>query len=557
MTNDHPKRHHPIRRKKAPSRTEEGPSKSAAARARGDARETAKEPELLEPRRERRALSHVGGEVFFEGGNDEEKRVLAHALDVSADEDDVMRDVHGFHSYPARLHPLTAHRLIEGLSKPGGRILDPFCGSGTVVVEGRALGREALGSDLNPLAVELAWLKSRGPTKKLVSDMVQAASRIAEVAEERRVTKSDPHRRYEAEDRDRYPIHVLLELDSIAHGIGQLPKTEISRMLRLVVSSILTKVAHSEGDTTRRKAPRRLPSGFTIQLFHQKAEELAERLNEFNGRIVPRSPRAYVGCFDARRLEKVESDSIDLIVTSPPYPGVYDYLDHHLHRLKWLGLREGSLRDQEIGARRSYRRLRLDEAAERWRWEIGAALGEMRRVLARDGRGVIIVADSIVERVALRAAEQLRLAAEQAGVDITAVASQERPSFLYGAERAFAGAPRMEHVVIFRPGHRPKRPPRGEEGDNSERPAFRDGGSGRGAPRSRGYDGPDRGAPRARRDEPQGHGPPRSPSPRGPRSERAFGQDRDQPDRRSHAKTWDSKPRGPDRPRSKPRGKPK
>src|SRR5690606_19093016 len=201
------------------------------------------------------------------------------------DEDQVMSDVHGFHSYPARLHPQTARGLIEGLSKPGDRVLDPFCGSGTVVVEARALGREAIGSDLNPLSVELSWLKSRGPTKKHTDEMVQSARAIAQVAEDRRLAKADPYRRYSDEDRERYPIHILLELDSLAHGIGLLNQTEITRMLRLVISSMLTKLSHSEGDTTRERAPRRLRSGFAIELFVKKAQELAERLNDYRARL--------------------------------------------------------------------------------------------------------------------------------------------------------------------------------------------------------------------------------------------------------------------------------
>ena len=441
-----------------------------------------------EQRRERRALSHVGGDVYIEGGSADEQKVLRDALAVHADEAEVMADIHGFHSYPARMHPLTASRLVAGLSPRGGRVLDPFCGSGTVVVEARALGREALGSDLNPLAVELSWLKSRGPTQKFVSDMIQSAYHIAEVAEERRLDRAEPHRRYDDETRSRYPIHILLELDSITMGIEQLPKNELSRMLRLVVSSTLTKLAHSEGDTTRQKAPRRLPSGFAIQLFADKANELGERLNAYSARVPERTARAYVTHADARHLPFAEDESIDLVVTSPPYPGVYDYLEHHVHRLHWLGLKESRLAESEIGAKREYRRLRLEEAAQRWQTEIGHVLREMRRVLTRDGRAVMIIADSVVDRQALYADEQIQKAAEFAGMKVTALASQERPLFLYGAEQAFGKDGRREHVVILRAGPTPRRP-RTEYGFTSEEPRAT---TGPGAPGRAALPGPSR-----------------------------------------------------------------
>ena len=66
-------------------------------------------------------------------------RLLEQALDAAhapgADPDAL---THGFHSYPARMHPTTARRLIAGLLPVRGRLLDPFCGSGTVLVEGCA-----------------------------------------------------------------------------------------------------------------------------------------------------------------------------------------------------------------------------------------------------------------------------------------------------------------------------------------------------------------------------------------------------------------------------------
>ena len=566
--NDNKKRHHPIRRQRK-TQEPEVPDPGAS-------------PELVEepPRRERRALSHVGGDVEFAAGSDAERSGLAKALDVSSAEDEVMMDVHGFHSYPARLHPLTARRLIEEFSAPGATVLDPFCGSGTVVVEARALGRSARGSDLNPLAVELSWLKSRAPGEKQRSELLSAAARIAEVAEERRLAKADPYVRYDSDDRDRYPIHILLELDSLAHGISLVRTSEVERSLRLVVSSILTKVAHSEGDTTRRRSPRRLPAGFAIELFLNKTEELVRRLAAYHSRLAKRAPRAYVDCCDARQMAKVESDSVDLIITSPPYPGVYDYLDHHLHRISWLGLRAGGLQAGEIGARREYRRLSLHEAARKWQDELGATLWESRRALTPEGRGIVVIADSVVDRRPLRADEQVRSIADRAGIDVTCIASQPRPLFLHGADQAFTSRPRMEHVVVFRPKDRSARRPRLDRKTEAELQQLRD------RPRPERFQRPS--PQRTSDDRPRGHfgDRPRDDRPRGHFGERGRYDNRGRDDRprghfgerprddnrgRAHgerdrsaaygrdnqANTWGSKPEGAARPSWKSSRKPR
>src|SRR5438132_201993 len=62
-------------------------------------------------RRERRALTNTGGEVELAGPNRELFEPLRHALTTSGDESESRAHIHGFHSYPARMHPSTARRL--------------------------------------------------------------------------------------------------------------------------------------------------------------------------------------------------------------------------------------------------------------------------------------------------------------------------------------------------------------------------------------------------------------------------------------------------------------
>ena len=56
---------------------------------------------------------------------------------------------HRFYRYPARFSPIFARACIEAFSKPGDLVLDPYMGGGTTVVEAMALGRQAVGSDIN------------------------------------------------------------------------------------------------------------------------------------------------------------------------------------------------------------------------------------------------------------------------------------------------------------------------------------------------------------------------------------------------------------------------
>jgi hypothetical protein len=67
---------------------------------------------------------------------------------------------HGLHPYPARMVPQIAGRLLIRLAHKNDVILDPFCGSGGVLVEARLAGLNSVGIDINPLACLLAEVKS-------------------------------------------------------------------------------------------------------------------------------------------------------------------------------------------------------------------------------------------------------------------------------------------------------------------------------------------------------------------------------------------------------------
>jgi DNA modification methylase len=416
------------------------------------ARELAAEKVLEGPppeRRERRALSHVGGRIEV-WGDERIAKALATALDVSDDDESTRAHVHGFHSYAARLHPLTAARLVEALSAPKNTVLDAFMGSGTVMVETRLLGRKGVGTDLNPLSLELAHLKTRGTTEDERAELLEAAMRVAEHADERRVSKAGPTERYGREDMELFDVHMLLELDGIRQGISLESPGFAREALKLVLSSILVKVSKKPGDTTERIAPRRLATGFAIKLFANKAAELAERLEEFAGLLPKGAPECDLYIDDARKLSNVGNNSVDLVVSSPPYPGVYDYAHHHAARLRWLGLEAEPFERGEIGARRKLRGRERDEGLSAWEDDFVKSLIALRRVLQRGACAVLVIADSVVQRQALYADDTMdRLVPRAGGLEIAAVASQKRPHFHEPTRDAFKGRARREHLFAL------------------------------------------------------------------------------------------------------------
>ncbi len=397
----------------------------------------------------RRALSHVGGKVDIEG-DDALGALLAAALDVPTSEvaeEAARAHVHGFHSYPARMHPLTARRIIESFSRPGEVVLDPFCGSGTVLVEARLAGRRAIGVDANPLATRLAYRKVREASEAERAALVEEARAVAEFANERRKAKAGPTRRYGQEDLALFDRHVLLELDGVRAGIER-SNPKLRPDLELALSSLLTKLSRRTSDTSDRQLERRLAAGYPSKLFVRKTEELASRLAEV-APVLAKAPPPRVLEGDARVLVGVDDRSVHLIVTSPPYPGVYDYLAHHEVRLRWLGLKADRFATNEIGARRTLDALGPAEGVVRWERELGASLTAMDRVLGQDAYAVLLIADSVVAGKPIYAPDSIRRVLTKTQLCVGAIASQERQHFHEPTRRVFTARPRREHAVLL------------------------------------------------------------------------------------------------------------
>jgi hypothetical protein len=397
----------------------------------------------------RTALSQLGGAIELVGPDASGGAALCEAFDVAATETAELADVHGFHSYPARMHPETARRLVQSLSSAGQSVLDPFCGSGTLLVEARRLGRRGLGFDVNPLSRELCWLKTLGPADDWLAALLEAAERVAAHADERRQRRAGATQRYSEVDRQSFAPHVLLELDGLRDGISKETDESLRRALFLVLSALLTKVSLRSSDSSARTTDKRIAPGFPSKFLLKKAAELCRQLAQYRESLPSQAPPASCTLGDARKLSGLAARSVALVVTSPPYPGVYDYLAHHDDRLRWLGLSALELEKLEIGSRRELEGESFGPALALWERDLGAVLSALSRKLRVDGRIVLLLADSTLAHKPLFADRVVAKLAPASGLQLLARASQARPHFHGASRAAFVKQPRREHLLLL------------------------------------------------------------------------------------------------------------
>lgn len=384
--------------------------------------------------RSRRALSNLGGEVRARG-EPELAAMLARAWERAASEPpDVL--THGFHSWPARMHWAIARTVIEALAPRS--IADPFCGGGTVLVEARVFGAKALGVDLNPLARLLSAVKVDPRDAAGRARLVERAEEVA-ARSEARVRGRVPIRvALPREETEWFAPHVLKELGGLVEEIRALEDADDRRALAMVFSSILVKVSRQRADTAEHVTARRIRKGLATELFLRKARELAQRLEELAQVAKGPMPRVIEG--DARQLPELSGRArFDLVLTSPPYGGTYDYARHHARRIAWLGLDDSALRRLELGARRS---LTGPDAAAHWERDVDAMLAAIARVLRPGGHVVLVAGDAQIGRTRVEAPAQLVRLGRRHGLSPTAIASQAR------ADRT-GGPTREEHIALL------------------------------------------------------------------------------------------------------------
>ncbi len=350
-------------------------------------------------------------------------RTLAEAVALTGRVD---RATHGFHTYPASMNPDAARLVIDRFPGP---VHDPFCGGGTVLVEALLAGRRASGSDLSWVATLVARARTADPA--LATPLRSRARKLAEAAR-RRVDHPLPE-----EILRWYEPHVAQELARLRAGIRAVAERPVRDLLWAVFSSIVVKTSFRESDTSNRRVPHHRPPGTTAVLFHKKARELGRMLEQ-----LPAGAEARVRRGDARRAPPPPDTG--LVLTSPPYPGVYDYLPMQQLRLLWMGedLAGDARRAYvaEVGARRDFRARGRAAAFRRWREDTAAWIATQAGGLARGGALVVVVGDGLVGGRLVDALSPTVEAMRAAGLRVLARASADRPDHARGAIRT-------EHLV--------------------------------------------------------------------------------------------------------------
>lgn len=385
------------------------------------------------------------------------------------------------HPFPARMAPGLALDNLEALTS-GSVVLDPMSGSGTVLRQALELGHDAIGFDVDPLAVLMSSVWTTPIDDSAIGEMYQ---RLAFILRSPRFNDTPPwlsDRETEDFTKFWFAERQRAALGKISYALWSLgsncqtePERAAVRVLELALSRIIVtkEQAASLARDTSHSRPHRTSTSTEYDVF--KGYEKAVAFLRQRLRDQPPSRNASVRLGDARALT-IGPQTVDAVVTSPPYLNAIDYLRGHRLALVWLGWSIPRLRDirsNSIGAERApdahsddlgHRKVvqsmigladiiaRHRRMIERYAADLCRMVSEIARTIKSGGRAVFVVGNSCLKGTFIQNSEGVATAAEIYGLKEVARSERELPArsrYLPVTGPSLAKRMRTETILSF------------------------------------------------------------------------------------------------------------
>lgn len=246
---------------------------------------------------------------------------------------------HSYHRYPAKFIPNIVEKLVNDFTQKGDLVLDPFGGCGTTLVESKRLGRKSIGFDINPVAKFIAEVKVTPINPdQLKTEFEKLQKRLLN-------QKKIVNKKHLENERILYWFEksTIKELDFLYREIKKIKSPRIRKFFLCSFSHNLKNVSRWLMKSIKPTIDKEKVAPSVKETFLRHTKSMMRKNDQFfnilkeQGNL--RTP-AHVLLKDSTKKFPLNKESVDLIVTSPPYVTSYEYADLHQLTLLWFGADE-------------------------------------------------------------------------------------------------------------------------------------------------------------------------------------------------------------------------
>ena len=290
------------------------------------------------------------------------------SLDWEFSNADTQYLTHNIHRYSGKFIPQIAQQVIQMLTDPGDTILDSYMGSGTTLLEAQLSKRNAIGVDLNPLAVLISKVKNLRVSDNDLNDLSNILiPYVSELDNDGQLSftswmvhndliqeqlKRNAWRLTDAWNQKWYQPAVLEQLVKIYSCIEILPSEHAKLIAQVAFSDILRKSSNASSkypnvmyDKNHKEKP--LPAKAFLENIHS----LISCLCELSDLVADINVNTQI--LQGNNLElPLTNESVDAIITHPPYIAAVPYAEYGCLSLNWLGHDSKALDSELTGGKR-------------------------------------------------------------------------------------------------------------------------------------------------------------------------------------------------------------
>lgn len=241
------------------------------------------------------------------------------------------RCTHGFGEILAGMQPAACDMILREVLSEATSVMDPFAGGGTTLVCAQTLGMRAVGTDVSPLACFVSAHRCWRPSEETVEMMLMRAKAARDVA--KASTEEVGEIESEGEGDAGVPRAWRRIRDALRASDASAGDARVAEALWFCMSVALQRTQKSQNKARARKSKGKKSGSHRSEdnadTFLKVVEEYADRLRQFREECAlnePQAPEAEIYNVDVRKFRLADEKRVDAVLTSCPYPAVYDYL---------------------------------------------------------------------------------------------------------------------------------------------------------------------------------------------------------------------------------------